>query len=606
MSLVPMRLLIINRQLDFAVTVKTSLEQIGGYEVAAFTSADTALEYLRNRPHDLVLVDFAIRGIPGVEIVAKVRSLQPDIAVIATPKNAETVSAMRDYALQDVIDTPMPVRQLMPVLQRAVKLARETLLPDTAEAPSIGDSQTLKLNPPEIRILEGLLDSTGDGMETLEVDMSDVAPPKPVISAFDLLAAEEPPMPGAEENATVRDLRDSLLSSSEQMVVALLSVNQALTDAQPLPPDDGDQPDEPILARQILEGTLDHTSSLKALVEQVAPESSAAAAAVEAFDAPAAVTPVDEAADAVDSAPGLGLTDANAAQIALELTQASLEFSADATLLSRGTEVLAYAGTLPQADLALLQSRMIGAWGDDEPQSRIRFVNLPNSGKDYMLYARRTEDDLTLTMIFAGNLPLRVIRRQSDKLLAALSAVPEAGRASAPDAVVPFDTVNQAQSDDDTDADDAADPDMVVLSESGLEAAVVAGVEQPPAVVYSGSLVPYTYIWLLRDGTRGIPDGVAQAIVAGLDLYLTERGWGIQTLRVHEDYIYLCAAVPADRAAQDIVMELKAHSAHIAATKTPGIDAAELWADAYLALFPGREMDTEEVQRFIRFGRDAS
>jgi hypothetical protein len=46
------RVLVINRQLGFAVTIKQALEQVGGYEVAPFTSPARALDHLRQHPYD--------------------------------------------------------------------------------------------------------------------------------------------------------------------------------------------------------------------------------------------------------------------------------------------------------------------------------------------------------------------------------------------------------------------------------------------------------------------------------------------------------------------------------------------------------------------------
>lgn len=613
MPLVPTRLLIINRQLDFAVTVKSSLEQLGGYEVAPFTAADTALEYARNRPHDVAIVDFTLRGTAGGDIVARLREMQPDIAIIATPKNAETLSALRDLALQEVIDTPMPVRKLIPVLQRAMKHARETLLPDTVEAPSMGDSQTLKILPPEFTPLEKVLERTGmieEGVETIEVDMSDIEPAseqvRRAISVFEQLAAEEPPMPGVEENATVRDLRNSLLDTGERVVVELLNTHEALKTPKPLPPDDGENPEEPVLARKILEGTLDHTSSLKALVEEVAPESPSmdmvaqleASAVVDetAFDRtdpPQALSDDQTADDAGDG------DEAKLVQMALDLTQASLELTAEATLLSRNGQLIASAGSLAKEDIDELKERLSGDWST---QSRIRFINLPGSGKDYMLFSRRTGDDLVLTMVFAGNMPLRVIRRQSDKLLAALNAVPEADEAIATGEaeIVEAEPLPNALIMDDM-ANVQADLEYI----QNLDPEAIA--ENPQAIVpvYTGPSMPFTFVWLVRDREKPLPDAVSQAVIAGLDLYLTQQGWTIHTLRVHEDYIYLYGDVPGERPANEIVAELKRQSAQIVAGKAPETDVEKLWADAYYALMPGRELDTPDIQRFIRFGRMA-
>jgi REP element-mobilizing transposase RayT len=100
---------------------------------------------------------------------------------------------------------------------------------------------------------------------------------------------------------------------------------------------------------------------------------------------------------------------------------------------------------------------------------------------------------------------------------------------------------------------------------------------------------------------------VSQAIIAGMDMYLTQQGWTIHTLRVHEDYIYLYGGVPGERPANEVIQELKQQSARIVASKTRDneVDPARVWADAYFALMPGRELETPDIQRFIRFGRMA-
>ncbi|HEX2620659.1 MAG TPA: transposase [Phototrophicaceae bacterium] len=668
MPLVPIRLLIINRQLDFAITVKKSLEQIGGFEVAPFTASDTALEYLRTRPHDLAMIDFTIRGVPGVEIIARVRAIQPDIAIIVTPKNAETMGAIRDFALQEAFDTPIPVRQLVPIIQRAIQRARETLLPDTAEAPSLNDSQGIKILPPELspvqKVLD-ILDTREYGTETIEVDMSDLdgtpdsasEAVRQVISVFDTLAAEEPPLPGVEEHGTLHDLREKLLDSGERVVVELLHSNQALADAQPLPPDDGEDPDEPVLARKILEGTLDHTSPLKPLIEEVAPDSPSVrmAAVIDARDMPFAPESVaeppvhseslvtasaessptpppalPEIKQGTDTHPGVDTgvipaapepkridrnriasnriasdlsEEAKLAQMAVDLTQASLESTAEATLISRSGEVIAYAGKLAQEDIDYLKGRIAGDRSADETQSRIKFINLPGSGKDYMLFSRHTEGNFTLTMVFAGNMPLRVIRRQSDKLLAALSAVPESNGSINTIEIPVTDLDRLTTDDDDLTPAEGLPPVTVSGGAEAVKAAESAPVQSAVTPVYTGALIPYTFIWLLRDPDQSIPESVAQAIIAGLDNYLAQQGWTTSTLRVYEDYIYLFGAVPADLPANQIIQDLKQESAQIATSKITALNPETLWADSYYALMPGRELNNEEIQRFIRFGR---
>jgi REP element-mobilizing transposase RayT len=137
------------------------------------------------------------------------------------------------------------------------------------------------------------------------------------------------------------------------------------------------------------------------------------------------------------------------------------------------------------------------------------------------------------------------------------------------------------------------------LIERDLPPVTAVSGQPAPKVIYS----PYTYLWLMREANQTISNAVAQAIVVGLDTALTQRGWTINTLRVHEDYIYLHGQMPDDRPANDIIAELKRLSAEIAVNKDERLNAETLWADSYLALYPGRELEIDEVKRFLDFGR---
>jgi REP element-mobilizing transposase RayT len=201
-----------------------------------------------------------------------------------------------------------------------------------------------------------------------------------------------------------------------------------------------------------------------------------------------------------------------------------------------------------------------------------------------MLYSRHTEEGFTLTMIFAGNMPLRVIRRQSDRLMEALIAVPEKAAETAP-ITLPEQTA-EAQ-----------------LPEA--QAVQIAIAPPPPEVV--GPLSAYSYVWLLRDPDDRLSDAAMSAIRDQLRAQLVGLGWQVATLEVHEDYVYLLADVPAEPPPNEIIQDLKRRSAQIAAQTAPraagSLDPETLWADSYMVLTPGRELKIEEIQRFINFAR---
>jgi REP element-mobilizing transposase RayT len=156
--------------------------------------------------------------------------------------------------------------------------------------------------------------------------------------------------------------------------------------------------------------------------------------------------------------------------------------------------------------------------------------------------------------------PLRDIRRQGKRLVDALLTVPEAPPKTIPELPI-------------------AEPvDDVVRT-------------------------PFAYVWVLRDAKAHLDDAASQAIIAGLNIQMREKQWDIQTLQVHEDYVYLLADVPGEDPAYQIIRDLKRRSAEIAHAQNSSFVSDGLWADSYLVVTPGRELDTEEIQQFISFER---
>lgn len=264
------------------------------------------------------------------------------------------------------------------------------------------------------------------------------------------------------------------------------------------------------------------------------------------------------------------------AQLALSLTDVSLELTADATLLSRSSEIVAYAGRMPREEMTELREVLGDDWDAKEEVSRIRFVNLPASGKDYMVYSRRTVDNLTLTLIFAGETQLRDIRQQGKRLIGALQSVPE----------VPTDLQSLEAAQQTLDG-------ASMLDSAGSLAVIEDDIARSP----------FAYVWILRDSENQLPRQTAQAIVSGMSVQLREQAWRVRELRAADEYVYLLADVPGEITPNHIIRELKRRSAHIASAQNKLVDANTLWADSYLVVTPGRSLDMDEIQQFINFER---
>ena len=255
--------------------------------------------------------------------------------------------------------------------------------------------------------------------------------------------------------------------------------------------------------------------------------------------------------------------EARIAQLALNLTQVSLETSAEGTILTRKNQIIALAGHLSQEDTIELQNAIHNDWGTGGDGARLRFITLPSSNKEYMLYSTGTEDDLILSMIFAGTTPLRVIRQQGQRLVKALGEVPENQPTNA---IIPTPRREVQESTEET-------------------------------------LEPNAYVWLVRDPDQRLSSAVAHSISAGLMTQLSEMRWKIEQLQVQEEYIYLLANVPSETPSYTVIRELKQRAATIAQKQDSNLEVQDLWADSYLVLSPGRELAPDEIQEFVDFQR---
>lgn len=361
-------------------------------------------------------------------------------------------------------------------------------------------------------------------------------------------AASKPPLP--EEKQTVAPIKPSLpeVSEAAESDTGLLNRTEVIelqTDFYRLAA--FELPHEVVRAREA-------TAAIVQVLEPAAPSANPPA------------TPVSTELD---------INEQLIAQLAVSLTQASLDLTAEATLLARNGQIVAYAGNLPQTDLDEMRAALNGDWeATNQEGMRIRFVTLASNGKDYMLYSRLTVEGYTLTMVFDSATPLTDIRRQGKALTDALIAPPPTALPELPPP--------------------AHLPEPVAIMEAALP-------DEPAEIVRIdvGPRMPYAFVWLLANPAQQLTKTQQEAVEQGLRRQLPSQGWRINDLHIDEDYVYLLTDIPDARPANEIVRELQQRSGEL-------IDASaaeRLWSDSYLVITPGRALDLEEIQQFISFAQ---
>ena len=655
MALAITRIILVSRNVQFAIDVKRALEALGEYSVTTAADVRNAIEHIREHPQHLLLLDTTNLSIAPAMLIDVVRSRQEGIAIVLAPDKPEIHELARVCRAQGVVDIPVMARDLIPVLNAALQEADVALL-QTQAGPTVDVGE-------DTIFIESLVD------DVLEEDLalnytrrrlqasyellhpsSDTAAESTVQSAFEVLVEpddegdtvryrvvavedegvstnpqltfadiDETPISAVGRGETVRDLAKSL--TGEEGVIAEAAASTA----------EGTNLDDKAAFEDMLSAILDESTQLEnltleslfdttrelpgALGTGVVPAwlretekfirepgfLSEMAEGLPSLDSPVEVgettvpadigsptpedpppepvSPLDEETEessippaSVDEEPQAPPADDPAtaplwsrkddpilAQLAVTMTQMMTDLTADATVLTRDNQIVAFSGEMPLDKFRLLRRVIADDWTAESSQSRIRFVKLPESGLDYMLYSRGSVAEYTLTMVFAGGRQLRDIRRQGDRMLQALDAAP---------------------------SDDAP----------------AATGEEPPSSPEEDARQPFAFVWLVDDPARLLQKQVAEQLVFWLEVQLNSLNWKIHRLDAHHDFVYLRADVPG-RASPDVLVRTVMDRARQIACSEDADLPSDLWADAYLVLQPGRDMSERELQRFLQFAR---
>lgn len=313
-------LLLINPKLQFTVTIKQALERTGAYTVHPFTTAEAALDFLRDNPQTVALVDLTLPGVDSAALIARLRSVQDDLPIVVSPAQPPAVIAR--LGVQGSIRMPFSARDVIPMLERAVELTAFALDPaleqqfrppadtdneaDTGFSSlddvlqQVGDNSALFESNIEADDTQAFApDDADDPFRDLVDSMKQDVPRQPLpqrvpffeftlpdemesrlhqIDAadeandalFERLRGEEPPRPAAAEGGTIGDLMTGIEDESFRAVLSILRGQEDDTPPVPFAPVPDVEPGQDVdrggrksPARVILEATFDDSTPLE-------------------------------------------------------------------------------------------------------------------------------------------------------------------------------------------------------------------------------------------------------------------------------------------------------------------------------------------------------
>jgi two-component system cell cycle sensor histidine kinase/response regulator CckA len=108
------------------VQVVTRMLQRMGYVVEGFTHAEQAVESFRAEPKriDLVVTDFSMPGMSGLDVAVELRAIRPDICIVLVSGSVDDglVASARAVGVREVLYKANTVKELCESVHRLLQL----------------------------------------------------------------------------------------------------------------------------------------------------------------------------------------------------------------------------------------------------------------------------------------------------------------------------------------------------------------------------------------------------------------------------------------------------------------------------------------------------
>jgi CheY-like chemotaxis protein len=125
----PFRILVVDDECSIRELIAETLGE-AGYVVETAANALEALERLHGRHHDLLLTDYHMPRMNGLELISRIRAEGLDIpAVLMTGRSADLLAQYPDLPVSSVLSKPFMIDELLDVILRALASGKHTQAP---------------------------------------------------------------------------------------------------------------------------------------------------------------------------------------------------------------------------------------------------------------------------------------------------------------------------------------------------------------------------------------------------------------------------------------------------------------------------------------------
>ena len=113
---------------DMVITsIRAFLSLETEYDVHAFTKPEEALELIQRQPVDVVVTDYLMPRVNGLQLLAAVKKTQPEAARVLLTGHADkqsAIQAINDVGLYQYLEKPWDNAQLLLVINSAIERTR--------------------------------------------------------------------------------------------------------------------------------------------------------------------------------------------------------------------------------------------------------------------------------------------------------------------------------------------------------------------------------------------------------------------------------------------------------------------------------------------------
>lgn len=290
------------------------------------------------------------------------------------------------------------------------------------------------------------------------------------------------------------------------------------------------------------------------------------------------------------------------------LTQLSLESASQAALITRGTQVWAYAGELPGEAAEELAAAVAVHSANGNNDDLARFIHLEATKSDYMLYATPLGGEHTLALVFDAHMPFSQMRAQVSQLAKALSTaqlqeLPKAAQAGLATEAAQTATAPRLQERE--SEGDAAQPPMPARSEtnSAAQPAAGAGPTATALAELAAEGLRFGYVLLPRLPKHQLTGDLAERLAIWLPELCLAFAWRLDSFKIEPDYLQWTLALQPAESPEGAARMLDQHLSARVFEEFPRIakdnPSGHFWAPGFLVL-AGAAPTSAQVSDHIR------